>query len=110
MQTTQASCLYNPRSNSRQRELLLTLHQSASWSLGTVGMLLFVVVVGCSQKEAPAKPSPPEVEVADVVQQNVPVYGEWVAQLNGPVNVDITPKVQGYQLQQNYQNGFSITK
>jgi len=78
--------------------------------LGAVGILLFVAVVGCSQKEAPAKPGPPEVEVADVVQQNVPVYGEWVAQLNGPVNVDITPKVQGYLLQQNYQNGFFVKK
>jgi membrane fusion protein (multidrug efflux system) len=33
-----------------------------------------------------------------------------VAQLNGPVNADITPKVQGYLLQQNYQNGFFVQK
>ena len=47
---------------------------------------------------------------ADVVQQNVPIYEEWVAQLNGPVNADITPKVQGYLLKQNYQNGFFVKK
>jgi membrane fusion protein (multidrug efflux system) len=69
-----------------------------------------VAVVGCAEKEAPAKPTPPDVQVAEVVQQDVPVYGEWVAQLNGPVNVDITPKVQGYLLQQNYQNGFFVKK
>src|SRR5215475_6324894 len=74
------------------------------------GIFLLVALVGCAKKEAPAKPGPPEVAVADVAQQDVPVYGEWVAQLNGPVNVDITPKVQGYLLQQNYQNGFFVRK
>ena len=53
---------------------------------------------------------PPEVVVASVVQQDVPVYGEWVAQLNGPVNADITPKVQGYLLSQNYVNGSIVRK
>ncbi|HYK36715.1 efflux RND transporter periplasmic adaptor subunit [Alloacidobacterium sp.] len=48
--------------------------------------------------------------MASVIQQNVPVFGEWVAQLNGPVNAEITPKVQGYLLQQNYQNGFFVKK
>ena len=44
------------------------------------------------------------------MQQDVPVYGEWVAQLNGPVNADITPKVQGYLLSQNYVNGSLVRK
>jgi membrane fusion protein (multidrug efflux system) len=41
---------------------------------------------------------------------DVPIYGEWVAQLNGPVNADITPKVQGYLLKQTYVNGSLVTK
>jgi membrane fusion protein (multidrug efflux system) len=53
---------------------------------------------------------PPEVEVTDVVQRDVPTYQEFVAQLNGPINAEITPKVQGYLLQQNYQNGFFVKK
>jgi membrane fusion protein (multidrug efflux system) len=48
--------------------------------------------------------------VATVVQQDVPIYNEWVAQLNGPVNAEITPKVQGYLLKQEYQNGFFVKK
>ncbi|HEX3438672.1 MAG TPA: efflux RND transporter periplasmic adaptor subunit [Pseudacidobacterium sp.] len=48
--------------------------------------------------------------MASVIQQDVPLYGVWVAQLNGPVNAEITPKVQGYLLQQNYQNGFFVKK
>ncbi len=53
---------------------------------------------------------PPEVLVSEVMQQSVPVYGEWVATLNGPVNADITPKVQGYLLKQNYSNGSFVKK
>ena len=62
-------------------------------------LIAVVVLLGCEKKEEKPKPGPPEVLVAEVVQQNVPISNEWVAQLNGPVNADITPKVQGYLLQ-----------
>jgi membrane fusion protein (multidrug efflux system) len=65
---------------------------------------------GCEKKEMAPSPRPPEVEVTDVVQQNVPIYQEWVAQLNGQVNADITPKVQGYLLKRNYSEGFFVQK
>jgi membrane fusion protein (multidrug efflux system) len=48
--------------------------------------------------------------VATVVQQDVPIYNEWIAQLSGPVNAEITPKVQGYLLKQEYQNGYFVQK
>ena len=75
-----------------------------------VGALLLTGLVGCSEKEKPAPPAPPEVTVATVLQQDVPIYNDWVAQLNGPVNAEITPKVQGYLLKQEYQNGFFVKK
>jgi membrane fusion protein, multidrug efflux system len=53
---------------------------------------------------------PPEVEVAGVVERDVPIYQEWVAQLNGQVNADITPKVQGYLLKRYYLEGFFVHK
>jgi hypothetical protein len=69
-----------------------------------------MVFAGCESKEAPPQMGPLEVEVTDVVQQNVPIYQEWVAQLNGPTNAEITPKVQGYLLSQNYENGYFVKK
>jgi RND family efflux transporter MFP subunit len=75
-----------------------------------IGAFLLMGLVGCSEKEKPAPPAPPEVTVATVVQQDVPIYNDWVAQLNGPVNAEITPKVQGYLLKQEYQNGFFVKK
>jgi membrane fusion protein (multidrug efflux system) len=111
MQTTREFHLYGPCTpESKQRKPENLWAGSAFWSLAAVGIFLFVALVGCGEKPAPVKPGPPEVEVTEVVQQNVPIYGEWVAQLNGPVNAEITPKVQGYLLQQNYQNGFFVKK
>ena len=67
-------------------------------------------ITACEKKEAPSQLPPPEVEVTEVVQRDVPIYQEYVAQLNGPINAEITPKVQGYLLKQNYQNGFFVKK
>lgn len=66
--------------------------------------------VGCQKKEVVLPPSLPTVKVVEVVQRNVPIYSEWVAQLNGDTNADIVPKVQGYVLSQNYKEGFLVTK
>lgn len=69
-----------------------------------------IVSTSCSEKKATVAPPPPEVQVIDVSQKDVPVFEEWVAQLNGPVNAEITPKVQGYLLKQNYHNGTFVNK
>jgi membrane fusion protein, multidrug efflux system len=75
-----------------------------------VGMNLLLGGLGCEKKEVAPPPMPPEVEVTNVVQQNVPTYEQWVAQLNGQVNADITPKVQGYLLKRDYTEGFFVHK
>jgi RND family efflux transporter MFP subunit len=67
-------------------------------------------LLACEKKEEKPQVGPPEVLFTEVAQQNVPEVHEWVAQLNGPVNADITPKVQGYLLRQNYSNGYFVKK
>jgi membrane fusion protein, multidrug efflux system len=74
------------------------------------GTTVLLLLSGCEAKKQASKPKPPEVQVVDVVQQDVPIFEEWVAQLTGPVNADITPKVQGYLLKQDYQNGAFVKK
>jgi membrane fusion protein, multidrug efflux system len=73
-------------------------------------LAMVVIAVACGEKKPTAAPGPPEVQVADVVQQDVPIYTEWVAQLNGDTNAQIMPKVQGYILTQNYREGFFVRK
>src|SRR5690349_6546561 len=59
--------------------------------------------VGCGKSNAaPAIPAP-EVEVATVVQKDVPVFSEWVATLDGYVNAQIQPHVTGYIIRQTYK-------
>jgi RND family efflux transporter MFP subunit len=65
---------------------------------------------GCnSGKAAPAAPPPAVVQVAEVVQQDTPIYSEWVAVLDGYVNAQIQPHVSGYIVRQNYKEG-SVVK
>jgi membrane fusion protein (multidrug efflux system) len=66
-------------------------------------------LAGCGE---PAKPTlvPPEVLVTEVVQKDVPIIREWVGTLNGDVNAEIRPKVEGYILKQVYQEGSFVRK
>jgi len=76
----------------------------------SAALLLTTFLLGCREKEQAPTPEPPEVEVTEVTQRNVPIYMEWVAQLNGRYNAQITPRVQGYLLKQNYRDGFFVKK
>jgi len=58
----------------------------------------------CSPKQANS-PSPVSVEVVPVVQKDVPIVGEWIGTLDGSVNADIRPKIEGYVLRQIYKEG-----
>jgi membrane fusion protein (multidrug efflux system) len=69
------------------------------------GLLLF----GCG-KEQKAQPQAPIVEVAEVIQKDVPVYAEWVGTLDGAVNATIRAQVQGYLIKQNYKEGDFVKK
>ncbi len=91
-----------------RRQSVSRLYRSAAY-VGT-GLLMLLLLSACEKKEEKPQAGPPEVLVAEVAQQNVPIFQEWVAQLNGSVNADITPKVEGYLLRQDYQNGYSVKK
>ena len=68
-------------------------------------LALGVLALAACRTEAPPERPPPDVLVAPVAQRNVPLYSEWVGTIEGYVNAEIRPKVQGYLLTQNYQNG-----
>ncbi|MFZ3246257.1 MAG: efflux RND transporter periplasmic adaptor subunit [Candidatus Acidiferrales bacterium] len=67
--------------------------------------------VGCGRRAESAPPPPaPSVEVATVVQKDVPVQGQWVGTLQGYVNAQIQPQVTGYLVRQDYQEGSFVRK
>lgn len=65
--------------------------------------------IGCSGKSSGALP-PATVEVAQVQQRDVPIYGEWIGTLDGFVNADVRAQVTGYLLRQGYQEGAFVNK
>jgi RND family efflux transporter MFP subunit len=67
---------------------------------------------GCSRTSASSATTPPapEVLVSTVVQKDVPIYGDWVATLDGYVNANIQPQVSGYLVEQNYREGSLVHK
>ena len=71
---------------------------------------VLTLATGCGKKEAVVAAAPPEVEVAGVVQQDVPLYSECIATLDGYVNAQIQPQVTGYLTKQNYQEGTVVQK
>lgn len=79
--------------------------------LVAVGMILGVVILAVrSDKPAQAAPRPPDVEVAQVEQKDVPVYSEWIGTTEGIVNADIKAEVTGYLLKQDYKEGSFVKK
>jgi RND family efflux transporter MFP subunit len=75
------------------------------WILALLALPASWIFLGCQGPKAASAPPPVEVEVVSVVQQDVPIYGEWVATLDGYVNAQIQPQVSGYLVKQSYKEG-----
>lgn len=69
-----------------------------------------IFVSGCKKKPQTTPAPPPLVEVAAVVQSDVPIYHEWIGVLEGFVNAHIRAQVAGYLQSQNYKEGDPIKK
>src|SRR5208282_3227993 len=71
--------------------------------------LAAVLPAGCGKMGLPPA-GPPDVEVVEVIQKDVPITKEWVATLNGLVNAQIRAQVTGILLKQEYTNGAVVKK
>ena len=78
----------------------------------SVIVIALLIAVGWSKgKGKPAAPPPPPaVEVAQVEQQDVPIYSEWIGTLDGMVNATIKAQVAGYLRKQHYTEGALVTQ
>jgi RND family efflux transporter MFP subunit len=69
-----------------------------------------LLAAGCGKPNAVSAMQSPDVEVASVVQKDVPIFSEWVATLDGYVNAQIQAQVTGYVIQQTYKEGSFVRK
>jgi membrane fusion protein (multidrug efflux system) len=81
--------------------------RSSVWPV--IASVILLSSLGCGKSEQP-QARPPEVEVVQVEQKDVPIWNEWIGTLEGFVNAQIKPQVTGYLLRQTYSEGSFVKK
>src|ERR1700732_2184294 len=90
-----------------------TLSKYKLWIGGVFCLIVLALIVGAMRpKHASGAPqgASTDVEVVQVEQKDVPIFGEWIGTLDGFVNADVRAQVTGYLLRQGYQEGAFVKK
>jgi RND family efflux transporter MFP subunit len=90
-----------------------TIWRYKFWIGGALGLVIVGLIIGAIRpKNVSGAPSAPiaDVQVMQVQQKDVPIYGEWIGTLDGLVNADVRAQVTGYLMHQGYQEGAFVRK
>jgi RND family efflux transporter MFP subunit len=90
-----------------------TLSKYKFWIGGAVTLFVIGLIVGAIYPRHVVGAPPgaaPDVEVVQVEQKDVPIFGEWIGTLDGFTNADVRAQVTGYLLRQGYQEGAFVKK
>jgi RND family efflux transporter MFP subunit len=90
-----------------------TISKYKVWIGGALGLLVVSLIIGAFYPKHVAGAPPgatPDVEVVQVEQQDVPIFGEWIGTLDGFTNADVRAQVTGYIMRQGYQEGAYVKK
>ena len=90
-----------------------TLRKYKLWIGAVFGLIVIGLIIGAVRPShvAGAHPNAPlDVEVAQVEQKDVPIFGEWIGTLDGFSNADVRAQVTGYIMRQGYQEGAFVKK
>lgn len=74
-----------------------------------LALVLLGFAAACSKQEPPPPP-PPEVQIAEVMQKDVPIYIELVGATLGSEDVEIRVRVEGYLASINFTEGSFVKK
>jgi RND family efflux transporter MFP subunit len=80
---------------------------------GTLGVIALGLILAATRRRHVVEPQPdllPEVEVVQVEQRDVPIFGEWIGTLDGFTNADVRAQVTGYLLRQDYREGAYVKR
>ena len=94
-------------------EKMKTLSKYKLWIGGALSLLVIGLIVGAIYPRHAAGAPPDaaaDVEVVQVEQKDVPIFGEWIGTLDGFTNADVRAQVTGYLLRQGYQEGAFVKK
>ncbi|HSF66226.1 MAG TPA: efflux RND transporter periplasmic adaptor subunit [Nitrospiraceae bacterium] len=72
---------------------------------------LAIALAACKKEaQSTAPDAAPEVQVAQVSQQDLPIYTEWIGTTDGFINATIQARVVGYLLKRNFDEGGFVRK
>src|SRR5437899_10179948 len=89
-----------------------TLSKYKFWIGGAFCLFVIGLIIGTIRPKhvSGAPGAAPDVEVVQVEQKDVPIYGEWIGTLDGFTNADVRAEVTGYLQRQGYQEGRFVKK
>src|SRR5271167_2889824 len=90
-----------------------TLWKYKLWIGGAFCLLVIGLIIGAiypKRVSGAQSATPPDVEVVQVEQKDVPIFGEWIGTLDGFTNADVRAQVTGYIMRQGYQEGAFVKK
>jgi RND family efflux transporter MFP subunit len=90
-----------------------TIWKYKYWIGGALLLFVAALIIGAIRpKRVSGAPGsePAEVQVVQVQQKDVPIYGEWIGTLDGLVNADVRAQVTGYLMRQGYLEGAFVKK
>jgi membrane fusion protein (multidrug efflux system) len=64
-----------------------------------------LVTAACAEPPPPAPPPPPDVDVAEVIQRDVPVYMEAIGETRGSQEIDVRARVSGVLQTVDFEEG-----
>jgi RND family efflux transporter MFP subunit len=94
-------------------EQMNTLWKYKFWIGGAVCLAAIGLVFGAMRPKHVSGAQPggsPDVEIVQVEQKDIPIYGEWIGTLDGFTNADVRAQVTGYLVRQGYQEGAFVKK
>ena len=68
------------------------------------------LAAACTKQASAPPPAAPEVLTVKVIQRDVPIVRDWIGTLQGSVDAEIRPKVEGYLLRRAYTEGTLVSK
>jgi membrane fusion protein (multidrug efflux system) len=78
--------------------------------LAAVITAALTLLAACAEKKEAPPPPPPDVEVAQVIQRDVPVYIEAIGQTRGSQEVEIRARIEGVLESVNFDEGTYVRK
>lgn len=83
---------------------------TVSLRMGALILVMVCTMAGCSKKAETVALPPIKVNVVRAIENDVPVYEDFVAQVFGLADVDVHARVEGWVMSVNFKEGSAVRK